>query len=151
MCDPGRRKEKSQISVVYHETPSRSEDRWSSWIARPEHARTLKFLEQVGIETTVLGKGYMVVGGELRGEKRVGLKPLLFVLAITYLCEVITQVHMKEGANKRKELTLETRHFRSVQEEVAGVTGPASEAERGPILFDLSSSKRPKSQSDSTN
>jgi hypothetical protein len=46
-------------------------------IVGPGHARTLIFLERAAIGTTVLTKGYVAAGGELRGEKRVGLKPLL--------------------------------------------------------------------------
>jgi hypothetical protein len=43
----------------------------------------------------------MAVGGELRGEKQVGLKPLLVVPAITYLREAIAQGHMEKGANEK--------------------------------------------------
>jgi hypothetical protein len=60
----------------------------------PEHAQTLKFLERATIETTVLQKGCVAIGGELRGEKQVGLKPLLATPTITYLREVIAQGHM---------------------------------------------------------
>jgi hypothetical protein len=43
----------------------------------------------------------MLVGGELRGEKWVVLKPLFPAPTITQLREVISQGHMKEGANTK--------------------------------------------------
>jgi hypothetical protein len=43
----------------------------------------------------------MAVGGELQGEKRVGLKPLFPVPAITHLREVISHGIMKERANEK--------------------------------------------------
>jgi hypothetical protein len=46
-------------------------------IVGPKHAQVLNFLEWAAISTTILTKGYMEVGGEFWGEKRVGLKPLL--------------------------------------------------------------------------
>jgi hypothetical protein len=82
------------ISVIDHRTPPRSEDRWSSWIVGIEHARTLKFSERAAIETIVLQKGRVAIGGELRGENHVGLKPLLVAPAITSLHEVIAQGHV---------------------------------------------------------
>jgi hypothetical protein len=59
------------------------EDQWSHLIAGPRSAWNLKFLERVAIETTVLPKGHVVIGSELLGEKRCGLKPLLDAPAIT--------------------------------------------------------------------
>jgi hypothetical protein len=43
----------------------------------PEHAWVLIFLERAAIETIVSTKGYVALSSELRGEKRVGLKPPL--------------------------------------------------------------------------
>jgi hypothetical protein len=43
----------------------------------------------------------VAAGGELQGEKWVGLKPLFPTPAITVFHEVIAQGHMKEGANEK--------------------------------------------------
>jgi hypothetical protein len=62
----------------------------------------LIFLEQAAISTTVLTKGYMAAGGEFRGEKWVGLKPLFPMHpAIACFHKVIAQGHMKKGLVKR--------------------------------------------------
>jgi hypothetical protein len=50
----------------------------------------------------VLEGRYVAVGGILRGEKWVGLKPLLPMPAITHLHKGTTQGHMKEGASKEE-------------------------------------------------
>jgi hypothetical protein len=50
-----------------------------------EGAQALIFLERAAIYTTVLAKGYVVPHSELQGKKRVGLKPLFPMPAITYL------------------------------------------------------------------
>jgi hypothetical protein len=71
----GRKGGRSQSSVKRHHP--RSQDRRSRLIAGTESDRTLKILERATIETTVLPKGYVATGSELRGEKRCGLKPLL--------------------------------------------------------------------------
>jgi hypothetical protein len=57
----------------------------------------------------------MAAGGELRGEKWVGLKPLLPMPTITVFHEVIAQGHMKERLMK-KGLAPETWSFGSAQE-----------------------------------
>jgi hypothetical protein len=44
----------------------------------------------------------VAVGGELRGEKWVGLKPLFPMPAITYFRKVTTQGHMKEGVVEKR-------------------------------------------------
>jgi hypothetical protein len=43
----------------------------------------------------------VAAGGELWGENRVGLKPLFPMPTITNFHEVISQGHMKEGANEK--------------------------------------------------
>jgi hypothetical protein len=63
-------------------------------IVGPGHARTLIFLERAAIGTTVLTKGYVAAGGELWGEKRVGLRPLFPAPAIMCLHKVIAQGRM---------------------------------------------------------
>jgi hypothetical protein len=72
-------------------------DRQTGRIVGPGHAQTLIFLERATISTTVLTKGYVVAGGELRGEKRVGLKPLFPTPTITCLHKDTTRGHMKKG------------------------------------------------------
>jgi hypothetical protein len=57
----------------------------------------------------------VAAGGELQGEKWVGLKPLFPTPAITVFHEVIAQGHMKERANE-KGLAPETWSFGSAQE-----------------------------------
>jgi hypothetical protein len=52
------------------------------------HAQTLIFLERVAISIIFLTKGYVAVEGELREEKRAGLKPLFPMLAIAYFHKV---------------------------------------------------------------
>jgi hypothetical protein len=71
----GRKGGRSQSSIKRH--CPRSQDRRSRLIAGTESDRTLKILERAAIETTVLPKGYVATGSELRGEKQCGLKPLL--------------------------------------------------------------------------
>jgi hypothetical protein len=71
-------------------------DRRTRWIAGPQHAQTLIFLEQATISTKILTKGYMVAGGELWGEKRVGIKKLFPMPTITCLLKETTQGHMKK-------------------------------------------------------
>jgi hypothetical protein len=77
-------------------------DRRMRIIAGPRHARKLIFLERAAIGTMVLTKGYVAYGGGLRGKKWVGLKPLFPMPAIAYLCNVIAQGHMEEGANGKR-------------------------------------------------
>jgi hypothetical protein len=55
----------------------------------PRHARTLIFLEWAAISTTFSTKGYVAAGGELRGKKWVGIKPLFPTSAIMHLRKVI--------------------------------------------------------------
>jgi hypothetical protein len=66
-------------------------------IVGPGHAWTLIFIERAAIGTTFLIKGYVEYGGELRGKKRVGLKPLFPMPTITHLHKDIGQGHMKKG------------------------------------------------------
>jgi hypothetical protein len=60
----------------------------------PGHARTLIFLERAAIGTTVFPRAYMVLCSELRGEKKVGLKPFLSVPTIAYFHKVIAKGNM---------------------------------------------------------
>jgi len=71
----GRKGDKYQPLVKRHRLIS--QDQRSHLIAGTESDRVLKILERAAIETTVLPKGYVETGGELRGEKQYGLKPLL--------------------------------------------------------------------------
>jgi hypothetical protein len=57
-------------------------------------------LERAAISTTVLEGRYMVVGGGLRGEKWVGIIPLLPAPTIMHYHKGTTQGRMKEGASK---------------------------------------------------
>jgi hypothetical protein len=71
---------------------------WRTWsIAGPWHAQTLILLERAIISTMVLTKGYVAAGGELQGEKRVGLKQLLPAPTIVRLYKNTTWGHMKRG------------------------------------------------------
>jgi hypothetical protein len=58
------------------------------------HARKIMFLEWDAIETTISTKGYMGTGGELQGEKWVGIKPFLLAPSITYFHKVVAQGNM---------------------------------------------------------
>jgi hypothetical protein len=54
----------------------------------PEHARFLIFHEGAKIKTMVLEKGCVEARSELRGEKRVSLKPPINVPAIVWSREI---------------------------------------------------------------
>jgi hypothetical protein len=61
----------------------------------------LKILERATIYTTVSSKAYVAAGGELRGKKRVGLKPLLPTPTIISFHEVIAHDLKKERDNEK--------------------------------------------------
>jgi hypothetical protein len=71
------RKRKTDLQTVDQEASPEITRSTVSLIVGTESAWTLKILERAAIETTVLPKGYVAIGSELRGEKRCGLKPLL--------------------------------------------------------------------------
>ena len=65
-----------------------------------KHARVLIFHERAAIETMVLEKGRVEACNELRGEKRVSLKPPIDALAIAWSHEAHSQVHIMKWSQR---------------------------------------------------
>jgi hypothetical protein len=64
---------KDSITIIDREVAREVEDRWWGRIVGPGQAQKIIFLERATISTTVSTKGYVAAGGELQGEKQVGL------------------------------------------------------------------------------
>jgi hypothetical protein len=101
ICDHTWRDEEGRkgdsIGFIHNGSSPKERDRWMERIVGPRHARMLIFLERATISSTVLKKGYVSAGGELRGKKWVGLKPLFLAPTNVHLCKDMTHGHMKKG------------------------------------------------------